>query len=133
LHCCSSYPAPIEQVNLKAIETIRKATNLSVGWSDHTAEPSVIYRAVNTWDASVIEFHLDIEGYGEEFESGHCWLPKDIESVIQNINNGKKADGEGVKEPVDSELPDRLWRADPGDGLRPFISIRKTFNKNDEQ
>ena len=34
------------------------------------------------------------------------------------------ADGNGVKEPVPSELPDRLWRTDPADGLRPMLEIR---------
>jgi hypothetical protein len=32
-----------------------------------------------------------------------------------------------VKEPVPAELPDREWRADPSDGLRPFKSIRDTW------
>ena len=38
------------------------------------------------------------------------------------------SDGDGIKEPVPSEMPDLLWRADPSDGLRPFKSIRNSFN-----
>ena len=47
-----------------------------MSWSDHTVDSGVINRAINRWGAEVVEFHMDLEGAGEEFESGHCWLPK---------------------------------------------------------
>ena len=127
LHCTSAYPTPFNEANLSAIDTIRKATKCEVGWSDHTVSPGVIHRAIHKWDAKIIEFHLDLEGLGEEFNSGHCWLPHDIEEVIKQIRDAEQIDGDGIKEPVPSELSDRQWRTDPSDGLRPFKSIRKTF------
>ncbi len=129
LHCTSAYPAPYEQANLSAIETLRNEFSCKVGWSDHTVDPGVINRAINRWGAEVIEFHLDLEGAGEEFESGHCWLPKNISSVIEQLGHGLLADGDGVKKPVSSEESDRMWRADPSDGLRPIKSIRQTLTK----
>lgn len=130
LHCISAYPTPFDEVNLSAIETIRKATGCEMGWSDHTVNSGVIHRAIHKWDAKIIEFHLDLEGKGEEFNSGHCWLPRNIEHVIKQIRDAEKTDGNGIKEPAPSELPDREWRTDPSDGLRPFKSIRKTFSSN---
>jgi N-acetylneuraminate synthase len=130
LHCTSAYPTPFDEVNLSAIETIRKATGCEMGWSDHTVNSGVIHRAIHKWDAKIIEFHLDLEGKGEEFNSGHCWLPRNIEYVIKQIRDAEKTDGNGIKEPAPSELPDREWRTDPSDGLRPFKSIRKTFSSN---
>jgi N-acetylneuraminate synthase len=127
LHCTSSYPTPYNEANLSAIETIRKETGCEVGWSDHTVEPAVINRAINKWGANVIEFHLDLDGKGEEFSSGHCWLPEQISEVIKQVKIGFNSDGNGIKEPVPSELPDRVWRADPSDGLRPFIEVRKNW------
>ena len=124
LHCTSAYPTPYAEANLAAIETIRQATGCEVGWSDHTVEPAVIHRAIHRWGARVIEFHLDLDGKGEEFETGHCWLPDQIGAVIRDVEKGIVADGNGIKEPVPSELPDRLWRADPTDGLRPMKEIR---------
>ena len=124
LHCTSAYPTPYTDANLAAIETIRQATGCEVGWSDHTVEPGVIHRAIHRWGARVIEFHLDLDGKGEEFGAGHCWLPEQIGAVIRDVENGFVADGNGIKEPVPSELPDRLWRADPSDGLRPMKEIR---------
>lgn len=124
LHCTSAYPTPYAEANLAAIETIRQATGCEVGWSDHTVEPAVIYRAIHRWGARVIEFHFDLDGKGEEFGAGHCWLPDQIGAVIRDVEKGFVADGNGIKEPVPSELPDRLWRADPSDGLRPMKEIR---------
>lgn len=127
LHCTSVYPTPIQDANLAAIETIRKLTKCEVGWSDHTVSPGVIYRAIHKWNASIIEFHLDLEGKGEEFNSGHCWLPKAIEEVINQVRFIELSDGDGKKKPTLDELEERSWRTDPLDGLRPFRSIRKTF------
>jgi sialic acid synthase SpsE len=124
LHCVSAYPAPAEEANLSAIAAIRDATGVSVGWSDHTRNPAVIERAVHHWDASMVEFHLDLDGKGAEYASGHCWLPDEIAPVIARIREGERADGSGFKGPVAAELSDREWRADPSDGLRPLRHIR---------
>jgi len=128
LHCTSAYPTPYHEANLAAIATLRAETRCEVGWSDHTVEPAVIQRAIHHWGAKVIEFHLDLDGTGEEYASGHCWLPHQIGAVISDVQKSLIADGAGVKEPVPSELPDRMWRADPTDGLRPLKEIRASFN-----
>jgi N-acetylneuraminate synthase len=133
LHCVSAYPAPVEECNLAAIEIIRKTMgnlkleiNAKVGWSDHSINPSVIFRAVHRWDCSMVEFHLDLDEKGDEFESGHCWLPNQIKPVIESVRMGFSADGRSDKIPVPTELPDRAWRADPVDGLRPMLKARMT-------
>ncbi len=127
LHCTSAYPTPYNEANLAAIDAIRSATNCKIGWSDHTVNEGVIHRAISFWGASVVEFHLDIEGQGDEFESGHCWLPGQIKKVIDSVKSGVIADGDGIKAPTPSEISDRDWRCDPSDGLRPFKHIRKEF------
>ncbi|HMI95184.1 MAG TPA: N-acetylneuraminate synthase family protein [Micropepsaceae bacterium] len=127
LHCVSAYPAPAEEANLSAIGAIRQATGVAVGWSDHTRIPAVIERAVHRWNASAVEFHLDLDGKGAEYASGHCWLPEEIAPVIARIREGERSDGGGFKGPVAAELSDREWRADPIDGLRPLRHIRATW------
>lgn len=130
LHCTSAYPTPYQEANLAAMQTIRETTRCKLGWSDHTVEPAVIHRAIHRWGAEVIEFHLDIDTQGDEYSSGHCWLPDQIAEVIRDVNKAISSDGNGIKEPVASELSDRLWRADPSDGLRPFKEIRSTWSPN---
>ena len=127
LHCTSAYPTPYVEANLSAIETIQTATGCDVGWSDHTVESGVIHRAIHRWGAKVIEFHLDLDGKGVEYSTGHCWLPSQISAVIRDVEHALGGDGNGIKEPSPSELHDREWRADPEDGLRPLKSIRKQW------
>jgi N-acetylneuraminate synthase len=127
LHAISGYPTPINEANVKAINTLKKSFNCDVGLSDHSVSPAVLFRSVHKWGATVIEFHLDLDGQGEEFASGHCWLPDTIKNTIALIKDGFIADGTGEKRPAPSEQADRLWRADPSDGLRPFKSIRDNF------
>ena len=127
LHCVSAYPTPAAQANLSAIAQIRDMTGLKTGWSDHTRRPAVIERAVHRWGASVVEFHLDLDGQGAEYASGHCWLPEEIAPVIARIRESAIADGEGYKGPQPSELADRDWRADPTDGMRPLKHVRLSY------
>jgi sialic acid synthase SpsE len=127
LHCVSAYPTPADEANLSAIAAIRSATGLKTGWSDHTRRPAVIERAVHRWGASAVEFHLDLDGKGAEYASGHCWLPQEIAPVIASIRESFLADGTGFKGPQPSEICDREWRADPADGMRPFKHIRLVY------
>jgi N-acetylneuraminate synthase len=129
LHCVSGYPTPVSDCNLSAIETLRQIGGCSVGWSDHTVNPGVIYRAVHRWGASMVEFHLDLDGTGDEFHIGHCWLPEQIRPVIEAVQIGLRVDGSGAKVPASSELSDRDWRADPSDGLRPLLKTRKAWRE----
>jgi N-acetylneuraminate synthase len=127
LHCVSGYPTPAKECNLSAIDTLRQNFPCNVGWSDHSVNAGVIYRAVFRWGAKMIEFHLDLDEKGAEYLSGHCWLPRQIGPVIKGINDGLIADGNGLKVPAACELGDRDWRADPSDGLRPLRTIRENW------
>ncbi len=160
LHCVSSYPVPPDQCNLAAIQTLRNAfarvaavnspnsvcgppAAVHIGWSDHSVHPQVIKRAVHKWKASMIEFHLDLDGRGEEFETGHCWLPDQVQEVISQIRSSltppespvsdlsRKMDGSCLKMPTPAELKERDWRADPSDGLRPLLEARRPGDEQD--
>jgi sialic acid synthase SpsE len=124
LHCTSSYPTPPNEANLAAMGTMASAFGCPVGWSDHTVSPAVVSRAIHKWGATEVEFHLDLDGKGAEFAAGHCWLPHQMKTLLDDLATSFAADGDGKKEPVPAELPDRDWRADPSDGLRPFIFVR---------
>lgn len=140
LHCVSRYPVPEHDCNLAAIGTLREmmAANFATdwpevafkaGWSDHSVSPGVIGRAVRHWAADAVEFHFDLEGRGAEFGGGHCWLPATIEPVIAGgfapVSPG--CDGTGRIAPLPEDLPERAWRADPSDGLRPTLAVRREW------
>ena len=136
LHCNSAYPTPVEDANLAGIQTLKTMlnsieipddTSVKIGYSDHTVSPAVLYRAVYHYDVNFIEFHIDLDGKGEEYAAGHCWLPDEISRVIEMIKDGFRAEGNGDIKPTPSELLDCDWRADPSDGLRPLLKIRKEW------
>jgi len=127
LHCVSAYPTPPAECNLSVIKSFKHHFNCKTGWSDHSVSQAVMQRAIHKWGAECIEFHLDLDGKGEEFAAGHCWLPDQIAAVINDANIALQADGEPEKQTSPSELADRDWRADPSDGLRPLIHIRQEF------
>ena len=129
LHCVSSYPAKPEDCNLAAIATLRESCQCAVGWSDHSVDPGVIFRAVHRWGATMVEFHLDLEGQGAEFSAGHCWLPEAMRQVIATVRTGILAEGNGQVGPALSEVKERQWRADPEDGLRPLRATRKNLGQ----
>lgn len=124
MHCVSGYPTPTDQCNLAAIETMRKQLACDIGWSDHSVSSAVLHRAIHRWGATTIEFHLDLDGTGDEFKTGHCWLPEQISDAIRSIEAGFVADGDGTKKPALAENVERNWRADPSDGLRPLLVQR---------
>ena len=130
LHCVSAYPTRPEDANLAALNTIRDACACKVGWSDHSVSTGVIYQAVFGFQVAIVEFHLDLDGQGAEFAFGHCWLPESMAEVIYQVHIGEKAMGDGEKCYTETEAKERLWRADPEDGLRPFKAIRASFQSD---
>ncbi|WP_037470373.1 N-acetylneuraminate synthase family protein [Shewanella waksmanii] len=124
LHCVSAYPTPTKDCNLAVLETFRQRYGVKVGWSDHSVSPAVLQRAVHRWQADCIEFHIDLDETGAEYAAGHCWLPAQIAPIIADSKLSRIIDGESRKQFVPSEAPDRDWRADPIDGLRPLIHMR---------
>lgn len=125
LHCVSGYPTPPNQCNLSAIQTLRDTFNCKVGWSDHSVSEAVVLRAIYTWDAEMVEFHLDLDD-GKGRESGkHCWPERQAHRLIRAYHASCRADGDGIKRPAICELAEVDWRADPSDGLRPMAHIRE--------
>lgn len=60
MHCVSSYPAPVEQANLRALTTLRRAFSVPVGWSDHTVGAVSAVAAV-ALGAAALEKHVTLD------------------------------------------------------------------------
>ena len=119
LHCNSSYPAATKDSDLGKIRHLKAFyERYPIGWSDHTRHPGVIYAAI-AQGAEVIEFHLDLDGQGWEYQVGHVWLPDEIKTVIDNVRIGEMA--YQANEQDLSEL--RQQRTDV-DGMRPMKEVR---------
>lgn len=106
LHCTSEYPAPIQEVNLRAMLTIRDKLSVQVGYSDHTLGIEVPIAAV-ALGAKVIEKHLTLcrELPGPDHRAS--LEPEEFKKMVTGIRNIEQALGDGVKRPSDSELKNK--------------------------
>jgi len=103
LHCTSAYPAPVADVNLLAMKTMKEALNIEVGYSDHTLGFEVAIAAV-ALGASVIEKHFTLDRNLPGPDHKVSLEPDELNSMVAKIRNIEKALGDGVKRPMQSEL-----------------------------
>lgn len=103
LHCTSSYPAPVNDVNLLAMRIIKETMDVAVGYSDHTLGVEVSIAAV-ALGASVIEKHFTLDRKLPGPDQKASLEPNELHSMVRQIRNIEKALGDGVKRPMPSEL-----------------------------
>ncbi|MFC2004683.1 N-acetylneuraminate synthase [Chloroflexota bacterium] len=102
LHCVTSYPAKMEDANLKAIETLRRTFSLPVGLSDHTAGISVPIAAV-ALGACVIEKHFTLDKNLPGPDHRASLEPEELKAMVAAIRDIELALGDGIKRPTKEE------------------------------
>jgi N,N'-diacetyllegionaminate synthase len=103
LHCNTEYPTPYQDVNLRAMLTIRQELGVKVGYSDHTPGIEVPIAAV-ALGASVIEKHFTLDKNMEGPDHRASLEPAEFAAMVQTIRNIEKALGTGEKVPSQSEI-----------------------------
>ena len=103
LHCTTNYPTPMNDVNLRAMLTLKKHFDCDVGYSDHTRGIEVPIAAV-ALGASVIEKHFTLDRNMEGPDHKASLEPDELKAMVGSIRNIELALGDGVKEPAESEL-----------------------------
>lgn len=102
LHCVTSYPARIEDCNLRAMLTLERAFGVPVGYSDHTAGIEAALAAV-ALGARVIEKHFTLDRSLPGPDHQASLEPQGLRSLIQGIRQVERALGDGVKRPAPAE------------------------------
>lgn len=142
LHCTTEYPAPIDEVNLHAMETMKKEFQVDVGYSDHT-EGIEVAIAATALGATVIEKHFTLDRGMEGPDHKASTEPDEFKRMVQSIRNIDKALGSYEKTVSESEMrnmtaarksivaakliragevfsEDNLTTKRPGDGISPM-------------
>lgn len=161
LHCNTEYPTPFEDVNLKAMDALRKEFGVEVGYSDHTKGIEVPIAAV-ALGATVIEKHFTLDCNMEGPDHKASLEPDELKVMVSSIRNIEKAiGGDGTKHVSDSErkniaiarksivaacdikageifTEDNLTVKRPGDGVSPMRweevlgqKAKKYFNEDE--
>jgi len=102
LHCITSYPAKFDSLNLKAIQTLREAFKLSVGFSDHSLGVYAPIAAVSL-GAVVIEKHFTLDKSLPGPDHKASLNPEELKEMIKGIRLIEKALGDGIKSPTTEE------------------------------
>ncbi|OIR06750.1 N,N'-diacetyllegionaminic acid synthase [mine drainage metagenome] len=106
LHCTTEYPAPLAEVNLLAMETLRQAFRLPVGYSDHTAGIAITIAAA-ALGATVIEKHFTLDRKLPGPDHQASLEPDELRQMVRSIRDVEAALGSSVKQPAPSELGNR--------------------------
>jgi N,N'-diacetyllegionaminate synthase len=106
LHCNTEYPTPYEDVNLYAMETIRRKFNVRTGYSDHTQGIEVAIAAA-ALGAEVIEKHFTLDRTMPGPDHKASLEPSELEEMIRAIRHIDLALGDGIKKPTISEVKNK--------------------------
>lgn len=106
LHCTTEYPAPFEEVNLKAMEYLKNKFGLKIGYSDHTKGVEVPIAAV-AMGAEIIEKHFTLDKNMEGPDHKASLEPDELLIMVKAIRNIELAIGDGVKRPSKSEVKNK--------------------------
>ena len=102
LHCTTEYPTPFEDVNLRAMNTIKEEFGVKVGYSDHTKGIEVPIAAVAI-GATVIEKHFTLDRNMEGPDHKASLEPNELKAMVDSIRHIELALGNGMKQPAESE------------------------------
>ena len=103
LHCTTNYPCPKNEVNLKAMLTMKEAFKTKVGYSDHTMGTEIPIAAV-AMGAEIIEKHFTLDCNMEGPDHKASLEPSELKHMVDCIRNIETALGDGIKRPNKSEV-----------------------------
>lgn len=103
LQCTTQYPTPYQDVNLRAMNSLKKEFNCKVGYSDHTQGIEVDIAAV-ALGACVIEKHFTLDKNLPGPDHRASLEPDELKKMVSSIRHIEKALGTGEKKPADSEI-----------------------------
>lgn len=106
LHCTTEYPAPMDEVNLRAMQTIGSTLGVRIGYSDHTTGIEVAIAAV-ALGATIIEKHFTLDRNMAGPDHRSSLEPTELKAMITAIRNIELALGDGIKSTGESEARNR--------------------------
>jgi len=102
LHCNSTYPAPLEELNLKCIKTLKEAYNCDVGYSGHEIRLGTSVAAVYL-GASIIERHITLDRTMWGTDQLSSIEPQGLIKLVKGIRELELALGDGIKRVTEGE------------------------------
>jgi len=113
LQCVAAYPTPLEEINVRVIETLIDEFDVPAGLSDHTLDPVTAPAAAVACGASIVEKHFTLDKTMEGPDHQFALEPDELDEMVTAIRDTENALGTGEKSvlAVESELHDKARRA----------------------
>lgn len=106
LHCTTEYPAPINEINLRVIDTLHSAFDLPVGYSDHSEGIFIPVAAISR-GATIIEKHFTLDRNMEGPDHKASLEPDDLAEMVRAIRQVEQALGNKIKAATVSEIKNK--------------------------
>jgi N,N'-diacetyllegionaminate synthase len=103
LHCTSEYPAPPEQANLRAMQTLSQAFGMPTGFSDHTAGIGLSPAAVAA-GACLLEKHFTLDRNLPGPDHQASVEPSELAELLRQVRLTELALGDGIKRQMPCEI-----------------------------
>jgi N-acetylneuraminate synthase len=104
LHCVTNYPAVMEDMNLRAIETLRNEFKLLVGFSDHSTGFAASIAAVSL-GAVILEKHFTLDRTLPGPDHKASLDPVQLKEYVKTVRETQISLGNGIKKPAPCEIP----------------------------
>ncbi len=124
LHCTTEYPAPLKDVNLKAMLTLGEKYNVPFGYSDHTKGITVSVAAA-ALGATVLEKHFTLDKTMDGPDHKASLEPDELKELVRAVREVEAALGDGIKRPAESEVKNKSI-------ARKCIVAKRDINKGEE-
>jgi N-acetylneuraminate synthase len=113
LQCVAAYPTPLEEINVRVIETLSNEFGVPVGLSDHTLDPVTAPAAAVAIGADIVEKHFTLDKSMDGPDHQFALEPDELKTMVSAVRNTEIALGSGEKAilDVESELHDKARRA----------------------
>lgn len=104
MHCTSTYPSKLEELNLMGIKTLRDRLNLPIGYSGHEVGLYTTLAAA-VLGACVVERHITLDRAMWGSDQAASVEPQGIKRLVADIRTWESAKGDGHIRIYDSEIP----------------------------
>ena len=102
LHCTSEYPAPLDDVNLLCLRSMKKKFNVPIGYSDHTQGIEIALAAA-ALGAVVLEKHFTLDRTMDGPDHKASIEVQELKVLVDGVRKIERALGNGIKQPSPSE------------------------------
>ena len=120
LHCTTEYPAPMDEINLRAMDSLQAAFDLPAGYSDHSEGITIPIAAVAR-GAVLIEKHFTLDKHMEGPDHKASLDPEELNAMVKAIRQIEMALGNRVKTPTVSEIKNKSV------ARKSLVAVHKIF------